>query len=56
MEKLCMKISYPLSIHKEQIITNMKRQRNVDHQSKGIVRDPQTTIAEKHGFHTQSMN
>jgi hypothetical protein len=48
MEKLCMKIiSFPLFTHKEQITTNMKGQRNVGHQSKSIVRFPQTAYAEK---------
>jgi hypothetical protein len=56
MEKLCMMIiSYPLLTHKEQITTHMKRQRNVDHQSKSIVGVPQTTFAKKHRTHTQPM-
>jgi hypothetical protein len=57
MEKLCMKIiSYPLFSHKEQITTSMRRQGNVDHQSRSIVEVSQTAFAKKHGLHTQSIN
>jgi hypothetical protein len=45
MENLCMKIiSYPWFTHKEQIIKNMRRQGNVDCQSKSIVELPQTAF------------
>jgi hypothetical protein len=58
MENLCMKIvSYPLFTHKEeQMTTNMKKQENVDLQSKSIVGIPQTAFPKKHGLHTQSTN
>jgi hypothetical protein len=52
MKRLCMKIIYLLFTHKEQITTNMKRQGNVDHQSKSIVGVPQTAFAKKHRLHT----
>jgi hypothetical protein len=57
MEKFCMKIiSYPVFTHKEQMITNMKKQGNVDHQSKNIAGVPQTAFPKKHGLYTKSVN
>jgi hypothetical protein len=56
MEKLCMKIIYPLFTNKEQMTTNMKKQGCEDSQSKSIVGVPQTAFPKKHGLHTQSMN
>jgi hypothetical protein len=56
MEKLCMKISYLLFTQKEKLTTNMRKQGNVDCQSKSIVEVPQTAFAKKHGLHTQSIN
>jgi hypothetical protein len=49
-------ISNPHFTHKEQISINMRRQGNVDHQSKSIVEVPQTVFAKKHGLHLQSIN